>query len=727
MNLLTARFFPVLAAALLATACARDGGESAETRIDYPDTMKVEHTDIHHGVTVSDPYRWLEEDVRESERVRRWVQKQNDLTFAWLAAVPEREAIEARLTELWDYERFGLPVKEGGRYYYSYNDGLMNQSVIYVQEALDAPARLLIDPNSWSEDGTVALAGYYPSPDGRYVAYLVQDAGSDWNTAHVLDVRTGEQLGDELKWLKFTGLAWAKDGSGVYYSRYPAPEEAERFQTLNLNQAVYFHELGTKQEQDELVYRNREHPEWNYSTTVTDDGRFLVVTVWIGTDARYQILYRDLAVDGSEPVMLVEGFEHDYSFVGNIGDELYFRTDNAAPMGKLVAIDVGKPAPDNVRQVVSESADVLTSASLVGSRIIAHYMQDARSAVKTFDTRGNLLGEVELPGPGTAYGFEGKLDNPETFFKFESFNVAERIFRLDVETGEMEIFRQAEVDFVPEEYVVEQVFYESKDGTRVPMFITRRKDVTPDGKRPTLLYGYGGFNISLTPSFSVTRLAWMEMGGIYAVANLRGGGEYGERWHEAGTKLEKQNVFDDFIAAAEYLVEQGYTNPERLAIFGGSNGGLLVGAVANQRPDLFRAVIASAGVMDMLRFHEFTAGRYWVDDYGSAEDPEEFRALLAYSPYHNVRPGTEYPAVLVTTADTDDRVVPGHSFKYAAALQAAQAGPAPVLIRIETRAGHGAGTPTTKLIEDYADRWAFLVENLDMPVPERYAAAEPAP
>ena len=723
MNLLTARSISILLAALLATACARDDGESANTGIDYPETMKVEHTDTWHGVSVADPYRWLEEDVRESERVRRWVQEQNDVTFAYLAAIPEREGIEARLTQLWDYERFGLPVKEGGRYYYSYNDGLMNQSVIYVQEALDAPARLLIDPNSWSEDGTVALAGYYPSPDGRYVAYLVQDAGSDWNTARVLDVRNGEQLGDELKWLKFTGLAWARDGSGFYYSRYPAPVEAERFQTLNLNQAVYFHSLGAPQAQDEPVYRNREHPEWNYSATVTDDGRFLVVTVWIGTDARYQVMYRDLTVDGSKPVMLVEGFEHDYSFVGNIGNELYFRTDNAAPMGKLVAIDVGKPAPDNVRQVVSESTDVLTSASLVGSRIIAHYMQDARSAVKTFDTRGNLLGEIELPGPGTAYGFGGRLDDPETFFKFESFNVPERIFRLDVETGEMEIFRQAEVDFVPEEYVVEQVFYESKDGTRVPMFITRRKDVTPDGNRPALLYGYGGFNISLTPSFSVTRLAWMEMGGIYAVANLRGGGEYGETWHEAGTKLKKQNVFDDFIAAAEYLVEEGYTNPDRLAIFGGSNGGLLVGAVTNQRPDLFRAVIASAGVMDMLRFHEFTAGRYWVDDYGSAEDPEEFRALLAYSPYHNVRPGTAYPAVLVTTADTDDRVVPAHSFKYAAALQAAQAGPAPVLIRIETRAGHGAGTPTAKLIEDYADRWAFLVENLDMQVPERYAAS----
>ncbi len=719
MNRITACLIPTCLAVLSASGCAPDDGENVESRIDYPDTMRVDHTDVYYGVTVADPYRWLEEDVRESERVREWVEAQNEVTFGYLAAIPEREAIETRLTELWDYERFGLPFKEGGRYYYSYNDGLMDQEVIYTQDTLDAPARLLIDPNTWSEDGTVALAGFYPSPDGRHAAYLVQDAGSDWNTARVLDVRSGEPLEDMLRWLKFTGLAWAGDGSGFYYSRYPVPEDSEKYQTLNLNQAVYFHELGTAQGDDKLVYRNSEHPEWSYSASVTDDGRFLVITVWVGTDSRYQVLYQDLSAAGSEPVMLIEGFDHDYSFAGNIGNELYFRTDRAAPLGKLIAIDVSVPAPGNVREIIAESADVLTSASLVGSRVIAHYMQDARSAVKTFDTRGNLLGDIELPGPGSAWGFGGKLDDPETFFKFESFNVPERIFRMDVESGEMTIFRQAKVDFVPEDYVVEQVFYESKDGTRVPMFITHRKDVTPDGNRPTLLYGYGGFNISLTPSFSVTRLAWMEMGGVYAVANLRGGGEYGEPWHKAGTKLDKQNVFDDFIAAAEYLVREGYTNPNRLAIFGGSNGGLLVAAVTNQRPELFGAVIASAGVMDMLRFHEFTAGRYWVDDYGSAADPEEFRALLAYSPYHNVRRGTEYPAVLVTTADTDDRVVPGHSFKYAAALQAAQTGPAPVLIRIETRAGHGAGMPTSKQIEGYADRWAFLVENLEMEVPDR--------
>jgi prolyl oligopeptidase len=462
---------------------------------------------------------------------------------------------------------------------------------------------------------------------------------------------------DRLEWLKFTQLAWAKDGSGFYYSRY-------------------------------------------------------------------QIVYQDLEAEDSGPTMLIEGFDHDYSFIGNIGSELYFRTDRDAPLGKLIAIDVTSPPPEKLREVIPESDDVLESAHLVGSRVIGEYMQDARSLVKMFDTQGNMLGEVELPGIGTASGFDGKLDDPETFFRFQSFNMPNRIFRLDVEAGKQEVFRQADIDLCAGDYVVEQVFYESKDGTRVPMFIAHHKDVTRNADRPTMLYGYGGFNQSLTPTFSVTVLAWMEMGGVYAVANIRGGGEYGEEWHEAGTKLDKQNVFDDFIAAAEYLVEEGYTRPARLAIFGGSNGGLLVGAVTNQRPELFGAAIASAGVMDMLRFHEFTAGRYWVDDYGSAEDPREFRALHAYSPYHNVRPGTENPAILVTTADTDDRVVPAHSFKYAAALQAAQAATAPVLIRVETRAGHGAGTPTDKLIESYADRWAFLVKNLEMEMPERYGAEE---
>ena len=692
--------------------------------MNYPKTMTVQQVDLHHGVKVSDPWRWLEQDVRESADVRDWVERQNRLTFDYLGGIGERERIRARLEQLWDYERYGLPVKEGGRYFYAYNDGLQNQDVVHVLDALHGQPRVLLDPNAWSQDGTVALAGWYPSPDGRHLAYLVQDGGSDWRSAGVMRTETGEVLPDRLDWLKFTGLAWAADGSGFYYSRYPETASGERFQSLNRNHAVYFHRLGSAQNEDTHVYSSPEHPDWGYAAAVTDDGRYLVVTVWLGTDNRHQVVVKDLEQEGAEPWMLIEGFDFDYSLAGAAGDTLYFRTDNDAPRGRLIAIDLERPEPAAWREIVPEADDVLEGASLIGGRIVARYMRDAHSVVRLFGPDGSAAGEVELPGLGSANGFGGRVDDPETFFVYSSFDTPGTIRRLDVATGETEVFRRPKTAFDGDDYAVRQVFYRSADGTRVPMFIAHRKDVTPDGDRPTLLYGYGGFNVSLTPAFSITRLAWMEMGGIYAVANLRGGGEYGKAWHEAGKKLNKQNVFDDFVAAAEYLADQGYTRPGRLAIMGGSNGGLLVGAVLNQRPELFGAALPAVGVMDMLRFHLFTAGRFWVDDYGSAEDPAEFAALYAYSPYHNVRPGTHYPAVLVSTADTDDRVVPGHSFKYAAALQAAQAGDAPVLIRIETRAGHGAGTPTQKLIEEYADYWAFLVRNLGMRLPENYAGAE---
>ncbi len=688
--------------------------------LEYPETRTVQHVDTYHGVEVADPYRWLEDDVRESDEVGDWVESQNAVTFAYLETIAERDAIAERLRELWDYERYGRPFKEGGRYYYEYNDGLKNQDIVLTQESLDAEPTLLLDPNEWSEDGTVALASYFPSPDGRHVAYLVQDGGSDWRTARIIDVATGEVLDAELQWLKFTGLAWASDGSGFYYSRYPETSEDEKFQALNMNQAVYFHRLGTEQSEDELVYSRPDNPEWGFATSVTDDGRHLIITIWKGTDNRYQIVHQDLTSPDSAPEMIIEGFDNDYSLVGSIGDEVFFRTDLDAPKNRLIAIDMTRPERSAWREVVAEAEDVLDGVSLVGNRIIADYMQDAQTVVKLFELDGTPAGTVDLPGIGTATGFGGKIDDPETFFSFTSYDTPTTVNRLDVSTGEVTVFRKPDVPFDTSDYVVRQVFYESKDGTRVPMFISHRKDVKLDGTAPTLLFGYGGFNISLTPGFSITRFAWMEMGGIYAVANLRGGGEYGKAWHQAGTRLNKQNVFDDFIAAAEYLIAEDYTNPSRLAIFGGSNGGLLVGAVTNQRPELFAAAIPAVGVMDMLRFQEFTAGRFWVDDYGSSADPEEFEALYAYSPYHNIEPGTKYPAVLVTTADTDDRVVPGHSFKYAAALQEAQGGAAPVLIRIETRAGHGAGTPTEMIIDDYADRWAFLVRNLGMRLPEGY-------
>ncbi|MEM7500606.1 MAG: prolyl oligopeptidase family serine peptidase [Pseudomonadota bacterium] len=701
------------------TACDRSSTQ-VTTGIQYPETAEVEQVDDYHGTQVADPYRWLEDDVRESGDVKQWVDRQNEVTFAYLETIEERAAIERRMTELWDYERYFIPRKAGGRYFYQYNDGLQNQEVILTQTSLDAEPRLLIDPNLWSDDGTVALAAYYPSPDGSHIAYLVQDGGSDWRTARVLEVATGEELDDQLEWLKFTELSWAGDGSGFYYSRYPATNEEDKFQSLNKNMAIYFHELGASQENDRLVYAIPEEPDWGPRAEVTADGRHLVITIAVGTDDRYQIAYQDLEDQSATPSTLIAGFDHDYTLVGSVGDELYFRTNDGAPRNRLVAIDPRFPSPENWREVIAEGEDVLDLATLVGNRVIAQYMQDAWSVVRIFDLNGEEAGRVDLPGIGTAEGFLGNVDDPETFFSYTSFNSPGVINRLDVDTGAVEVFKKPEVAFDPDDYVVDQVFYPSKDGTRVPMFIAHHKDVTPDGRRPTMLYGYGGFNISLQPAFSVTRLAWMEMGGIYAVANLRGGGEYGVAWHKAGTKLKKQNVFDDFIAAAEYLIENGYTTSSKLAIFGGSNGGLLVGAVTNQRPELFGAAIPAVGVMDMLRFHRFTAGRFWTDDYGSADNPDEFAALYAYSPYHNVEAGATYPAVLVTTADTDDRVVPSHSFKYAAAMQKAQAGSAPVLIRIETRAGHGAGVPTDKVIEDYADRWAFLVRNLDMRLPEGY-------
>jgi prolyl oligopeptidase len=715
-------YFVILSAALF-VACSKDSPDpqsGGSAKINYPDTTTVDHVDNYHGTEIADPYRWLEDDVRESEQVKAWVDSQNEVTFAYLASIPERELIVKRMTELWDYERYGLPTKEGGRYFYSYNDGLQNQNVIYSQSSLDADAELLIDPNTWSDDGTVALAAYYPSPDGRHVAYLIQDGGSDWREAKILNIESGRELDDHLEWLKFTGLSWNGDGSGFYYSRYPATSAEEKFQSLNKDMTIYYHEVGTPQEDDAVVYARPDFPDWGPQGEVTEDGEHLVITISLGTDDRYQIGYQDLTDPNSEPELIIEGFDYDYSLIGNVGSELYFRTNNGAPKNRLIVIDVNQPQPDNWREIIGETEDVLDNVSLVGGRIVAEYMQDAWSVVKIFDMQGNQVGDVDLPGIGTASGFNGKYDDVETFFSYSSFNTPDSIKRLNVITGEVWEFKQPDVDFDPDDYVVEQVFYKSKDGTRVPMFIAHHKDVVVDGARPTMLYGYGGFNISLQPSFSTTRLAWMEMGGIYAVANMRGGGEYGEEWHQAGTKLQKQNVFDDFIAAGEYLIENNYTRPDKLSIFGGSNGGLLVGAVTNQRPELFGAAIPAVGVMDMLRFHKFTAGRFWTDDYGSADNPDEFAALAAYSPYHNIKEGTEYPAILVTTADTDDRVVPGHSFKYAAAIQKAQAGDAPVLIRIETRAGHGAGVPTEKVIEEYADRWAFLVRNLNMQLPEGY-------
>lgn len=713
------KLIAALTALALISGCAEEGapgevkGEYQSRQganLTYPETETVEQTDTYHGVDVADPYRWLEDDVRESEAVAEWVAAQNKVTFDYLKTLDHREAIEKQLGRFWDYEKYTLPSKEGDYTFYRRNDGLQNQYVLYVQDEGGEP-RILLDPNEWSEDGATALAGYAPSPDGSMVAYLIQDGGSDWRTVKVVETATGEERTDNLEWVKFSGLDWAKDGSGFYYSRYPAPEEGEEFQSLNLNQAVYFHTLGEPQSQDRLVYARPGSPDHGFAASVSSDGATLVITVWKGTDEKYEVVLIDLTDPDAEPVDLVSGFHSDYSYIATADGKHYFRTDDGAPRSKIVAVPAARGPWE---EVVPESEAVLTSVNIVGGKIVTEYMEDVKSVVRLFALDGGASGAVDLPGVGSAYGFGGEPDDMETFYGYESFNQPDTIYRLDMATGESSVYKQAQTAFSPDDYVVEQVFYPSKDGTQVPMFIAHRKDLDMSKPQPTLLYGYGGFNVSLTPGFSVTRMAWMEMGGVFALANLRGGGEYGKDWHNAGRLLNKQNVFDDFIAAGEYLVAEGVTSSSKLAIQGGSNGGLLVGTVVNQRPDLFAAGLPAVGVMDMLRFNQFTAGRFWVDDYGDPANEDDFGNLLAYSPYHNIQSGVEYPAILVTTADTDDRVVPGHSFKYAAALQAADIGNQPHLIRIETRAGHGSGKPTDKIIEEYADLWAFIAYHTEL-------------
>jgi prolyl oligopeptidase len=701
------------------TMCAMTLSTAAQdTNLVYPETKTVDQVDDFHGTKVDDPYRWLEDDVRESEDVAAWVEAENKLTFDYLKKIPGRDRIEKRITELWNYEKIGAPSKEGGRYYFSRNDGLQNQNVLYVQETLAAEPRILIDPNTWSKDGTVALAGTQCSDDGKYCAYGIQDGGSDWRTWKILEIKSGKLLDDELKWIKFSSVSWTPDSKGFFYSRYNEPKEGAEFQSLNLNQKVFYHRVATAQADDELIYERPDEPEWGFGADVSEDGKYLVLTIWKGTDDRYRVVVKDLKTPDAKPFMLIDNFDYMYTFLGNDDDTLIFQTDLDAPLGRVIAIDLKKPEMDNWKEVVAETKNALTAASIVGEKIVGRYLKDARTQVLWYDMAGQFIREVDFPGIGTASGFGGKRDHKETFYSFSSFATPPSTYRYDIETGESTLLRRADVKFKPDDYETKQIFYTSKDGTRVPMFICHRKGVELNGNNPTLLYGYGGFNISLPPGFSVSRLAWMEMGGVFALANLRGGGEYGKTWHKAGTKLTKQNVFDDFIAAAEWLIENKYTTPKKLAIQGGSNGGLLVGACMTQRPDLYGACLPAVGVMDMLRFHQFTAGRFWVDDYGCADNPEEFKALVAYSPYHNLKGGTQYPATLITTADTDDRVVPGHSFKFAAQLQACQSGTAPTLIRIETRAGHGAGKPTSKVIEEVADQWAFLSQSLGFAIPE---------
>ncbi|MDV3457603.1 prolyl oligopeptidase family serine peptidase [Sphingomonas sp. HF-S4] len=689
-------------------ALAQTRSETPVTKPAYPETRRVDVVEEQFGVKVADPYRWLENDVRNDKEVAGWVAAQNQVTDAYLATLPGRALFAERIKALFNYERFGAPQKKGGRYFYAHNEGLQNQAVLWVRDTLEGKGRVLIDPNGWSKDGATALAEWLPSEDGTKLAYSIQDGGTDWRTIKVIDTATGKETGDEVSWAKYTmGLSWAKDGSGFFYSRYPEPPAESKFQALSDNHKVFFHKLGTPQTQDRLVYATPDNPKLSHYAGITDDGRYLVIGTSEGTDNKNLVHIVDLTDPKWESKTIIGKLENDWSAIGNKGSVFYFSTNAGAPRDRIVSIDIADPRL-TPKEIVGEQQETLAGASIVGERLILNYMVDAKTEVRRYTLDGKADGKVALPGIGTASGFGGEIDDPETFFAFTSFNYPTTIFRYDVATGKATPWAQPKVAFDPSQYKVEQRFYASKDGTKVPMFVVRKATTT--GPAPTLLWGYGGFNVPYTPAFSAARVAWMEQGGVFVLANIRGGGEYGKAWHDGGRLANKQNVFDDFIGAGEYLIREGITGKDQLAIQGGSNGGLLVGAVVNQRPDLFAAALPAVGVMDMLRFDRWTAGRYWVDDYGYPSKEADFKRLYAYSPYHNVKGGKPYPAILVTTADTDDRVVPGHSFKYTAALQAADIGDKPHLARIETRAGHGSGKPTDKIIEEAADLYAFAAK-----------------
>ena len=679
--------------------------------LNYPKTETVKQIDDYHGVKVKDHYRWLENP--DSPETKAWVEAQNEVTFGFLEQISERETIRKRLTELWDYEKYGIPIKRGERYFYFKNDGLQNQSVLYTLEDLNDEPKVLLDPNQFSEDGTIALSGIAISDNGQFVAYGISKSGSDWQEWQVKNVETGEDFSDHLQWIKFSSATWTKDNEGFFYSRYDAPPEGKQLEEANYYQKLYYHRLGTEQTEDILIYERPDQKEWMFDADVTEDGRYLIISVSKGTDPKNLVFYQDLEDENATIKELVSDFIGNFSFVEYEGSLFWFRTDYNAPKGRLIGIDINQPEPENWQEIIPENEKTLEGISVLNHQFILDYLQDARSKLQIHHLNGDYIKDIELPAIGSVGGFNGKREDTETFYAFTSFTTPTTIYRYNLETGESTLFRQPTVSFNPENYETRQVFFRSKDGTQVPMFITHKKGIFLDGNNPTLLYAYGGFNISLTPSFSVSRLVWMEMGGVYAVPNLRGGGEYGEEWHQAGTKLNKQNVFDDFISAAEWLIENRYTSSQKLAISGGSNGGLLVGACMTQHPDLFGAALPAVGVLDMLRFHKFTIGWAWCSDYGSPDNPEEFEALYAYSPLHNLKAETVYPSTLITTADHDDRVVPAHSFKFAAALQAAHGGDNPVLIRIETKAGHGAGKPTSKRIEEVTDQLGFLTAVLE--------------
>lgn len=685
---------------------------STAAPIEYPETQRGDTVDTYFGTTVADPYRWLEDD--RSDETAAWVTAQNAVTQAYLDTIPAREAIRNRITELWNVERYGIPHWDDGYYLYKKNDGLQNQSPLFITDDLDEDGEILIDPNTLTEDGTAALKSYNISPDGEYFAYGISRNGSDWQEWRVRDIKSGEDTDDLLEWIKFSSVSWAEDSSGFYYSRFAAPAEGDELTASNENKKVYFHTLGTAQSEDRLVYERPDRPKWGLNAFVTPDGDYLVFYITQGTDSRNGLFYQDLRADDAEVVELFSDFDAAYSLIATEEGKFIVFTDRDAPRGRVIEVDLGQPVGEREKEIIAQTEDTLKGVSRVGDTLVLNYMRDARSFVVRHRLSGEQIAPVALPGLGSVSGLSGDPDRDETFYSYGSFTEPGSIYRLDAASGESTLFRKPNVKFDADDFESRQVFVVSKDGTKVPAFIVHKKGLALDGTNPTLLYGYGGFDISLLPRYSPTLIQWMEMGGVYVLANLRGGGEYGKQWNLDGSLLNKQNVFDDFISIAEWLVAEKYTSPEKLAIKGGSNGGLLVGACMTQRPDLFAAAIPAVGVLDMLRYHKFTIGWAWVPEYGSSDDESMFSYLLGYSPLHNLKKGTEYPSTLVVTSDHDDRVVPAHSFKFAAELQRVHAGENPVLIRIETNAGHGAGTPTAKRIDAAADEFAFLYRELGM-------------
>ena len=694
---------------LLGIGCSQQGGPPQ--KLTYPPAKKVNVVDDYFGTKVADPYRWLED--LQSPEVRQWIDAQNRLTRSYLDKIPFRKKIEARLRQLWNYPRYSVPQKHGDRYFFFKNDGLQNQSVLYMARDLNAKPEVVLDPNKFSKDGTVALRSMGFSYDGRYLAYGLSASGSDRQEIHILDIDQKKTFDEVIKWCKFTSIAWKHDNSGFFYNRFPKPGTVPKEDENNYSK-VYFHRLGTPQSEDELIYERPDQKEWGFSPLITEDGQYLIINIWHGTDPRNRVYYRK--VDSSGPfIKLLDRADASYEFIGNEGSIFYFRTDLDAPRGRIIAIELARPQPASWRTVLPETEDVIDFVRIVNRQFVVAYMHDAHNLLKIYGLDGNFVREIPFPTIGSVAGLSGRPDDTEMFVGFTSYLFPTNIYRYDFKTGELTLYRSSEIDFDASKYETRQVFYHSKDGTRVPMFLTHKKGLQLDGKNPVWLYGYGGFNISLRPSFSAARLVWLENGGVYAVANLRGGNEYGEEWHKAGMLANKQNVFDDFISAAEWLIENRYTSSDRLAINGGSNGGLLVAATMVQRPELFGAVVCQVPVIDMLRYHKFTVGHFWIPEYGNAEaSPEQFRFLYAYSPLHNVKPGTCYPPTIITTADSDDRVYPAHSLKFTAALQAAQACDNPILLRYETKAGHGAGKPTSKRIEEATDLYAFVFYTFGM-------------